>query len=160
MKRSRDIPGWEGLYSITEDGEVYNHRTGRWLSSTNYNAKQRAQVALYRDGIRETHFIHILILQTYTGPRPPNMKGLHVDDNPKNNTWSNLVWGTHQDNMIMASENDRFARGERNSKAKLTADQIEDLIKRRLGGETTTSLARYFKISVPSVTYHMKGVRI
>ncbi|MDT5366637.1 MAG: hypothetical protein QOC62_1068 [Mycobacterium sp.] len=42
--------------------------------------------------------VHQLVLETFIGPRPEGMKGLHWDDVKTDNRLMNLRWGTDADN--------------------------------------------------------------
>ena len=43
---------------------------------------------------------HILVLETFVGPRPEGMHGCHYDDNPMNNRLDNLRWDTPRANRM------------------------------------------------------------
>ena len=43
--------------------------------------------------------IHHLVLESFVGPRPADYEACHYDDNPLNNTLSNLRWDTRSANM-------------------------------------------------------------
>jgi HNH endonuclease len=42
--------------------------------------------------------VHILMLETFIGPRPEGMLALHCDDDPLHCVLSNLKWGTPSEN--------------------------------------------------------------
>lgn len=54
---------------------------------------------LYRDQKRNQIMVHILVLETFVGPRPAGMVGCHRDDIPTHNHLSNLYWGTQTQNV-------------------------------------------------------------
>ena len=101
-KKWRDVTGFDG-YQISDNGEVrsfINNRHGvgaksRILKPTS-NKHGYDTVCLGR-GNRK--LVHRLVAEAYI----PNPDGLplvrHLDDNPKNNNYSNLAWGTQADNM-------------------------------------------------------------
>lgn len=78
-------------------------------------------------GKRKKVRVHILVLETFVGPRPKGMKGLHKDDNRKNNKLRNLYWGTQKENMEDADRNGLLRKGEDHPQAKLTDDDIADI---------------------------------
>ena len=53
--------------------------------------------------------LHWFVLETYVSPKPDGKIGRHLDDNPKNNSISNLKWGTHSENAL-----DRVNNGNQN----------------------------------------------
>ena len=44
--------------------------------------------------------VHHLVAECYIGPRPDKMVIDHIDNNPKNNYYTNLQYVTHQDNIL------------------------------------------------------------
>lgn len=107
------IIGYEGLYSITKNGEVrsetrYIFQNGRkklikgkilkpWISTTGYKV-----VTLRKDGKSFKGFIHILVAMNFIGKRPPKMDIRHLDGNKFNNNVKNLAYGTRSENMLDA----------------------------------------------------------
>lgn len=87
----KDIKGFEGLYGITEDGQVLNYKTQKFM-------KQRQdkdgyyRLSLTKDGKQYTRFIHRLLAETFI-PNPKNLPLLnHKDENKQNNSLDNLEW--------------------------------------------------------------------
>jgi hypothetical protein len=92
----RPIPSFE-RYEISDDGHV--RRNGRILKPW-YRGKY-LRVQLCRDGIQHTRSVHILVLETFVGPRPADKpEGCHDNGVHDDNRVENLYWGTHQDNML------------------------------------------------------------
>ena len=44
------------------------------------------------------HSVHVLVLETFYGPRPEGYVARHLDGNPGNNHPGNLAWGTFSEN--------------------------------------------------------------
>lgn len=91
-QRMKDIPGYEGLYMITEDGKVWSTYSQRFLNSW-YNYKGYEEVTLSdKNYNRKKQKIHRLVAMTYL----ENPKGFdqvnHKDENKANNHVSNLEW--------------------------------------------------------------------
>jgi hypothetical protein len=76
-------------------------------------------------------------------------------DNPSCVNPDHLFLGTHTDNMRDAGKKGRMgnARGERHHEAKLTAEDVCQIRRRRDKGETLASIARDFGISDVNVSY-------
>jgi hypothetical protein len=74
------------------------------------------------------------------------METRHLDNDPANNRLSNLAWGTKQENgtdkRIAGS-----AKGHRNGRAKLTADQVDVIRRRYAEGELQIHLASEFGVT-------------
>lgn len=50
-------------------------------------------------GKQTPFFVHLLMLETFVGPRPKDLEGCHFDDVPTNNQITNLRWDTHGANI-------------------------------------------------------------
>lgn len=109
------VPGYPG-YEVSDHGRVRSldrkapsrwgtpqTLTGRVLSQalvggSGPNGRYRGCV-LYRDGKPTRKTVHVLVLETFVGPRPAGMNGCHRDDDPTNNRLDNLCWGTQRQNV-------------------------------------------------------------
>ena len=93
----KDIKDYEGLYAVTEDGQVWSHRSKRFLTSS-LRANGYLTVHLCKDGAKKHHYIHRLVAEAYI----PNPEGLpqvnHKDENKQNNSLNNLEWCSSQYN--------------------------------------------------------------
>jgi hypothetical protein len=54
--------------------------------------------------------VHLLVLETFLGPRPDGMQAMHLDDVPWHNNIENLVWGTQSENQLSRYDLERRAR--------------------------------------------------
>lgn len=117
MPEWRDIPGWEGLYQVSTDGQVKSlprkrRRSELIVSQQRHPESGKWSVMLW-NGKQVTNMrVHNLVLMAFIGPRPPGMFGLHRDDNPDNNQLLNLRWGTRSENSydMIANGNHNHAR--------------------------------------------------
>lgn len=93
----RPVPGWEGLYEVSSDGQIRSLRAGRPMR-TFITEKGYRRVYLYRGKRIQRVRVHTAVLGAFVGPRPAGMVTRHLDGNPANNHLSNLAWGTHAEN--------------------------------------------------------------
>ena len=107
----RDVPGWEGYYQVSDTGIVRS--VDRLVTTSDdrqvwYDSqilKQYIQdsghhrVTLHKNGKSTLRMVSTLVLEAFVGERPDSrMESLHGDGNPSNNHFSNLRWGTSQEN--------------------------------------------------------------
>ena len=96
--RMKPIPGYEGRYSATENGEIYSHRAGRALKSSS-----RASSGSYLGvclGRGNSFSVHSLVLLAFKGPPKTDQECRHLDGNAVNNRPSNLAWGSPSENSL------------------------------------------------------------
>lgn len=80
------------------------------------------------DGRQVTRRVHILVLETFIGPRPTQEhQTRHLDGNHKNNRLDNLLWGTVQENSDDRLAHGTQVRGEKVGIAKLTEQQVQEI---------------------------------
>jgi len=113
--------------------------------------KGRPEIRIRCDSKRRTLRIHIIVLETFVGPRPHGLQACHHDDNPLNNHVSNLRWDTHASNVADGIRNGTVAKGERAGKSKLTKIQVLEIRDRYANGESSTALGDEFGVAANSV---------
>lgn len=106
----RDIPGYEGLYQVSDHGRVRsldrivphkNHGEmkvkGRVLAQP-HDEEGRRQVVLSKENGQTIRRVHQLVLEVFVGPRPDGYHGCHNDGDNANNRLTNLRWDTASEN--------------------------------------------------------------
>lgn len=87
----KDIKGYEGLYQISNSGNVKSLRTNKILK-TNMNNCGYKQVILSYKGKIKSKRIHRLVAEAFI-PNPNNYQQVnHKDENKINNEANNLEW--------------------------------------------------------------------
>lgn len=91
-----DIKGYEGLYAITEDGQVWSYKANKFKKPQNINGY--LSVVLYKDKHLKNYSIHRLVAETFI-PNPDGKPEVnHIDEDKTNNCVDNLEWCTKSEN--------------------------------------------------------------
>ena len=99
MEEYRDIKGYEGLYSVSNHGNVYSHRSNKVLKPGNNN--RYLHIGLFKDRKAHTLMIHTLVAMTFLDHKPDGTHKVvidHIDNIATNNHLSNLQLVTHRHN--------------------------------------------------------------
>lgn len=135
----RDIPGFEGAYQATTDGEVYSLKTNRYLSKIKHDMGY-VFISINHAGIKKLYYLHRLVALTFL-PNPENKRCVnHIDANKQNNSIGNLEWNTDEENEHHALVNGLKPKGIKNGASKLNPEIVKYIIKTR--DETSLSFAK------------------
>lgn len=87
----KDIPTWEDIYELNENGEVRNKITGNYIKGDINNAGYY-RVCLYKKPRKERYFRHRLVAELFI-PNPNNLPEVnHINGDKSKNCASNLQW--------------------------------------------------------------------
>jgi hypothetical protein len=159
---SREIPGYQGRYAISEDGTVISTgvpriQNGRWGDAHVSHPPRPLRpalagngywfVGLYRrdDGRRAVNgYLHRLVAEAFL----PNPDGLpevnHKDGDKSNNAVSNLEWMTSSQNRFHRSRVLGKCTREAHGRAKLTE---ADVLHIRSCSDRGVDLAKHYGVS-------------
>ncbi len=99
------LPGYEGLYDVSDHGRVRSWHP--WRSHP--VPRERSQyvrpdghmgVGLNKNGVQWSAKVHLLVMSAFVGPRPDGMETRHLDGDPANNVLPNLAYGTKSENAL------------------------------------------------------------
>lgn len=152
IERWLPVPGWEGLYEVSDQAHVRSLprqtatglRGGKTLAAVVSNTG--AHVVMLCDGGRKRYAqVYELVAEAFIGPRPPGQEIRHLDDNRLDSRLANIAYGTRSENLIDASRNGKHPR------AKLTVEKVRVIRERRAKGETSPALAAEFGVSAVTI---------
>lgn len=92
----KPIPGFPN-YEINESGEVRNINTQRVLKQ--YLNTRYMKLTLSKEGTQKVYPVHKLVALTFLGEAEGRFVR-HLDGDPTNNSLTNLVYGSNQENQL------------------------------------------------------------
>ena len=99
------IKDWEGVYSITENGDIFSHRNNIFLKKTVNKVNGYEYVTLKNRPKIETKSIHRIVAQTFI-PNPNNKKEVdHINCIKTDNSVDNLRWATRSEQLDYSYSN-------------------------------------------------------
>ena len=97
----KDIAGYEGLYAIDNNGNVYSYKWNKCkMLKPGCNNRGYYMVVLYKDKAAKTFDVHRLMAKTFLPDFREDLQVDHIDKNKMNNNLSNLRMLTHQENTF------------------------------------------------------------
>lgn len=148
-ERWLSIGGYEGLYEVSDYGRVrsldhvtfaagsyrscpHNKRWKGRVLRIAYPKNGYPSVVLSRGSDQSVRAVHVLVAETFLGPKPfPRACALHKDDKKKNNVVDNLYWGSRAQNMEDCARLGNMYCGTRHWKVALTPDLVRKIRKLR-----------------------------
>lgn len=160
----RSVPGYEGLYSVTDDGRVWSHprmdRYGRsigglWLKPASSTGGYPT-VALGKNGVSRTWKVARLVAMAWV----PNPSGLpvinHLNGDKSDSRASNLEWCTYSRNLQHAIDTGLSPRStplkdaamSKLGKAsrKLSSEQLQEVFTLRAAGMLQREIGARFGV--------------
>ncbi len=138
------------LYSITEFGDVYSHKSGIFLRPGNTNGYLSVILCNGSKKDQKQVYIHRLVCEVFHGLRP-DMHIDHLDMQKGNNHYSNLEYVTKaQNTQRMALKLDLIPPkqlGIKNPKAKLTEIQVLNIRDEYKNGVKFLELSKKYGVS-------------
>lgn len=151
MAEWRDIPGWDGRYQVSDDGQVRSFQPGRRAKMRKIDVMPTGHCSVLLVRPRLKMCVHRAVALAFIGPAPSEKHHVaHWDGNARNNHVSNLRWATPKENIA-----DKRRLGEHQ---KLTQEQVEE-IRLRKGTVSTPKLAREYGV-VPSHIWRIQNGQV
>lgn len=158
--RKFDIPGFEGSYTIDENGNVYslkrtiirkdgilsNKKKVKMVHATDGNGYKFLQLSL--NGRCKRIKVHRLLGYLFI-PNPENKPFInHKNGIKDDNRLSNLEWVTASENTIHAFKSGLHShKGEKNTRAKITESDVLKIKSLLISGERGVDIAKQFGVT-------------
>lgn len=169
VEKWKAVVGYEGLYEVSDLGRVRSlprtDRLGRFHAGCVRKVQRNNQsgyltITLGKSNGRGEHgsklmlTLHRVVLEAFRGKRPKGKEARHLDGNKANCRLDNLEWATHGVNMKdqLAHGTRTNRKGEANTQARLTEDDVRVIRKRVAAGESQTDVAADFALAKPAVS--------
>ena len=124
MEQWRDVIGFEGLYQVSDFGNIKNAKTGL-IKKLNFNKRlNRPQICLSKFDKTTTYYPHKLVMEAFVSKRPERMECCHADGDPWNNALTNLRWDNRANNSQDKFKHGTQKMGEKHPMSKLTVEKV------------------------------------
>ena len=148
----KDVPDYDGIYQVSNIGNVKNIKYGNMLSLARNLGYVRISVS--KNGIRKNRTVHSLVMAAFVGPRGEGVLINHIDGNKANNNLYNLEYCSHSHNI---KEDFRTGRkslaGEKNNRAKLKERQVIKIRELRSQGKLLREIAPIYGVQIAVISH-------
>ena len=139
-------------YRIDKEGHIWSPWRGWHEMYQHQNKHGYKELYLYTLDGRKCFKVHRLVLSTFNPIPKEEMNILqvnHIDGNKSNNNLNNLEWCTRSENLLhaFAIGLEQKPKGEKNSRHKLTEQDVKNICQRLINKETLTSIAKDYGVS-------------
>ena len=164
MEEWRAVPGYEGLYEVSNIGNVRNVRRNKLLRLQKTN-NGYIRVVLSKNGIKTAFQVHRIAAQAFI-PNPDNLPQInHKDEDKTNNNVTNLEWCDAKYNNNYGSRKDK-ARDTKIKNGYYTGlskkeyrKQYRDKNKEKIREKQRGYMRKYYENNKEKVREHMREYR-
>jgi hypothetical protein len=157
----RPIPGYEGIYEIDRQGNVYTLKPSNVYKADHMRSGSPdpvgyIRIALNRNGQTKFRLIHRLLMLVWNPvDNSDDLDVNHIDGNKANNSLSNLEWVTHQQNIeharkVLKKWSDQ--RGSKTPGSKLTEEGVKEIRRLKAEGMSQTKIAAIYGVTQVNIS--------
>lgn len=165
-KEWRNIPGYEGIYVVSDMGEIKRispgagrAKAGSFLKSAR-NKKGYVYVCLCRLGTCKTKYVHVLVCEVFHGAKPSaKHQAAHRNDNKDDNRKDNLYWATPLQNHADRRRNGGILTGSQIGRATLKEEDIRQIFAMRESGMVQREIGEQFGVKPHTISRILSGKR-
>lgn len=117
----RAIPGFEGLYEVSNLGQIRRTDTGALKKIFQDPGSRRCGTLLWKNNKPKMMRVHRAVMLAFVGPPPKGMECCHNDGDASNNRLENLRWDTGS-----ANQRDRVYHGTSNRGSRCAASKLSE----------------------------------
>lgn len=151
----KSVVGFDGVYEVSSEGRVRSLTHAR-VTSQGVKTWAGKMLCPFKDsngylyvnlsnGKRvKKRSVHSLVLEAFVGACPDGLQCRHRDGDRTNPKLANLRWGTPLENGADRVEHGTSCKGERNSQAKLSAKQVENI---RASSMSSLAIAKDYNVA-------------
>ena len=163
MELWKDVPGYEGLYQISNFGNV---KSLERIDNSNHFHEEKIlkqkifrngywYVNLSKDGKHHNYHVHRIVAKLFVKNSLNKPQVNHIDGDKTNNNVNNLEWVTMSENIRHGYKTGLIStKGEKNGQHKLKRDDVNRIrnIKNNHPKITHQRLADIFNVSCSNIT--------
>lgn len=154
-----------GNWLISENGILFNFKSGKIrYGYDNHKGKDKHQRVCIKG---KSYYISRIVAEAFldNDNYTRNIIVRHLDDNPLKNHYTNLKWGTSQENTfdairnkkIIYDENRKYTRCEAHPQAILTNDDIYDIVGLLNNSIPISKIAKKYNVDFRVINHIYKG---
>ena len=157
------IPGYEGLYDVSNKGDLRSWRVPitkgtKKLSEPRLRKATRTKtgyhrISLTRNHREQTFSVARLVLLAFVGECPRGLESAHLNGIRHDNRLENLCWTTHTNNELHKKYHGTF-----NPRYKLSQAIMRDIATQVITGASVYAAAVKYGVSPSMIYKHLEGM--
>lgn len=119
MEIWKDIKGYEGLYQVSNKGNIFSYKT-RSNMKIKLHTSGYCTINLCKCGLRKTYWVHRLVMGNFKEIEGMNkLQVNHINEIKHDNNLSNLEWCTAKENINHGNHNKKLSLYRKTAKSNL-----------------------------------------